>query len=79
MFHLDALVNFEEVIIAIIIYNELDGAGIGVTCDFGNPDSGLADLVAQFTKFIFEQRRRRFFNQFLIATLNGAIAFPPDE
>jgi hypothetical protein len=74
MLDLDALVDLEEIIIAVVVHDEFHRAGVGVTRRLGNPDGGLADFVAQLAEFVFEQRRRRFLDQFLVAALDGAIA-----
>jgi GNAT superfamily N-acetyltransferase len=74
MLHLDALVDFEEIIIAVVVHDEFHRAGVGVARRLGNADGRLADFVAQLAEFIFEQRRRRFLDQFLVAALHRAVA-----
>ena len=79
MFDLDALVDFEEIIIAVVVHDELHRAGVGVTRRLGNAHGGLADFIAQLFELVFQQGRRRFLDQFLVAALDGAIAFAQDE
>jgi len=59
----------------VIVHDEFDGAGVGIMCGLGDFSRRLADFVAQFAEFILEQWRRRFFDKFLIAALNGTITF----
>ena len=73
MLDLDAFVDFEEIKIAVVVHDEFDRAGVRVTRGLGDAHGGLADFVAQLAKFIFQQRRRRFFDELLVASLHGAI------
>ncbi len=75
MLDLDALVDFQEIEIALVIHDEFDGAGIGVMGGFGDSDGGFAHFFAQFPEFVFEQGRGSFLDDFLVAALDGAIAF----
>ena len=58
MFDLNTLIYLEKIIISVVINDKLDGAGVGVTRRLGNTDGGLADFIAEFLEFIFEQGRR---------------------
>ena len=49
--------------------------GIGVTRRFSDSDRRFTEFFAQFRIFIFQQRRGRFFDQFLVTPLHRAIAF----
>ena len=73
MLDLDALVHFEEIKIALVIHDELDGAGVGVIGLLGDADGGFAHLLAQFLEFVLDQRRGRLLDHFLIAALDGTI------
>ena len=69
--HLDARVHLDEVELAVFIHEELDGAGV-LIADFGEATAqGLADLLAHFGR---DLQRRRFFDEFLMAALDGALA-----
>jgi len=74
VFDLDALVDFEEVVIPFVVYYELHRAGIGIMCGLSDADGRLAHLFAQLRKFVFDERRRGFFHHLLIAPLDGTIA-----
>src|SRR5438128_10049872 len=52
VFHLNALVDFEEVKAAAGIYNEFDRTGIGVMRHLGNANGGFAHLFAQVLEFV---------------------------
>ena len=75
MLDLDALVHFQEIEIAVVVDDEFDRAGVGVMGDFGDAHGGFAHFFAQIFEFVFDQRRRGFFDHLLVAALNGAIAF----
>ena len=72
MLHLNARVHFDEVQVAGLIHQKLDGAGVGV--------ADVAHGVAQAVAIIFSRssgrdgRRRRFFEQLLMPALDGAFA-----
>ena len=69
--HLDARVHLDEVELAVLVHQELDGARI-LVADFGETAAqGLADLLAHFG---CDLQRWRFFDQFLMAALDGALA-----
>ena len=70
--HLDARIHLDEVELAVFVHEELDGSGIDVA-DFGKR---LAENAAYFgPKLRRNLRRRRFFQQLLMAALDGALAF----
>ncbi len=73
MFDLNARVHFHEIEMPVLIQKKLDRAGIVVLHRSSDGDRGLAHLGAQLGR---EDERRRDFDQFLVAPLNGAIAFP---
>jgi len=45
---LNPLVDFEEIKTAMVVHDELDGAGVGIVRGLGDFHGGLADFVAQF-------------------------------
>src|ERR1051326_4305381 len=71
---LNALVHLQKIIIAVIIHEELDGAGVSIVGLFGNFYGRLAHFVAQALEAIVNERRRAFFDDLLVAPLDGAIA-----
>ncbi len=73
------LVDFQEIVIALVIDQELDRAGIGVMGHFGDAHGGLAHFFAQVLEFAVDERGGRFLDQLLVAPLDGAIAFAQDE
>ena len=69
--HLDARVHLDEVELAVLVHKELDGAGV-LIADLGEAAAeGLADFFAHLGR---DLERRRFFDQFLMAALDGALA-----
>ena len=67
MLHLNAGVHFDEVELAILVHEELDGAGV-LVADIGEAAAeGLADLFAHLRG---DLERRRFFDQLLMAALD---------
>src|SRR5207249_3441881 len=72
---LNALVDFEEVKVTVVVHDEFDGAGVGVMRHFGNANSGFAHFFAQVFEFVFDEWGRRFFDNLLVAPLNRAVAF----
>ena len=71
MLHLDAGVHLDEVELAVLVHEELDGAGV-LVADVGEAAAeGLADLLAHLGR---DLQRGRFFNQLLMAALDGALA-----
>lgn len=70
MFDLDARVHFHEEEVAVLVQEELDRADIAVPNGFDGFDRGSADLAP---KSFINGRRRGFFHQFLVTTLNRAI------
>src|ERR1700733_1630255 len=70
--YLDAGVHLDEVKAAVLVHEELDGARV-LIADVGQAATKrFADL---FTHLRGHLQRRRFFNQLLMASLNGALAF----
>ena len=74
MFHLDSLVDLEEIVIAAVIDDELHRAGVGIMGGFSDAHGRLADFIAQFAELVVQQRRGGFFDQFLVAPLHRAVA-----
>ena len=74
MLDLDALVDFEEIEVALVIHDEFDGAGICVVGDLGDAYGRFTHFLAKFLKFVFDERRWGFFDDLLIAPLDGAIS-----
>ena len=72
VFDLDAGIHFEEVVVARVIDEELHGAGVFVVDGFGEFDGGLAH---PFTQIVIEKGGGGFFKEFLVAALDGAVAF----
>ncbi len=72
VFDLDAGVDLEEVEILILVQQELDGAGVGITDRAGHRYSHLAHLLTQLR---VQSRRRRLLDYLLVAPLDGALAF----
>src|SRR3954462_11006526 len=75
MLHLHALVDLQEVVIAAVVDDKFDRASARVFGHFRQTHRRLAHLLAQILKFVFDQRRRRFFDDLLIAALDRTIAF----
>ena len=72
MFDLNAGVHLDEVVISLRIDEELNGAGVLVISGFGGADGRFTHFFTQIGR---QKRRRRFFDQFLMAALHRAIAF----
>ena len=70
MLHLDARVHLHEIELAGGIQQEFHGAGAFVANGFGCGDSRITHAAAGFR---IEPRARGFFQQFLVAALDGAI------
>ena len=69
--HLDARVHLDEVELALRIHQELDGACV-LVANLGEAAAKRpADLFAHLGR---DLQRRRFFNQLLMAALDGALA-----
>ena len=72
MFHLQAGIHFQKIKILVFIHHELQRSGTVII----NPLTGLhCNLQHLGTCFGLHKRRRRFFNYFLIASLNGTFPF----
>ena len=65
-------VHFHEVELAILVEQELDGAGIFVVDSLGGEHAKLAHVCALLIR---ELGRGRDFNQLLVAPLDRAVAF----
>ena len=50
MFHLQARVHLEEVEVALLVNQELDGAGVGVVGGLRDPDGDFAHLPPHFRR-----------------------------
>ena len=80
VFDLDAFVDFEEVEVAFVVNDEFDGAGVGVLGQFAKFDGGAAGFFDDvFEWFVVEQRGGGFFDEFLVAALDGAISLAEVE
>lgn len=80
VFDLDAFVDFEEVEVAFVVNDEFDRAGVGVLGHFTEFDSGAAGFFADISKgFAVEQRGGGFFDELLVAPLNGAVSLAKVE
>src|SRR4029077_19928722 len=73
MLYLDACVHLDEVQRVIFIHQELNGSGIHITDGGKRLLEYASDFLAQFRSHL---GRRRFFQQFLVPPLNGALPFP---
>ena len=74
MFDLNSRVHFDEVeLVFLLVENEFDRAGVGVTGLFDQPHRRLADLFADITG---QRGARAFFDQFLVSPLKRAVALP---
>ena len=72
VFHLDAGIHFHEIEIAVFVHQKLDGAHAFII----NALAGFYCSIAHFLpQFVGHERRRAFFYQFLVAALDGAVAF----
>ncbi len=72
MLHLNARVDFDEVEVAGLVHQELDRAGIGVARRRAWPRAAFRKL--RLAHVGLQRRRRRFFQQFLMAPLDAALA-----
>src|SRR5581483_5635133 len=66
-------IHFEEIKTSMVIDDEFNCSGVGIIGFLGDPDGGFAHLFAQFLKFVLNEWRGRFFNNLLIAALDGTI------
>jgi hypothetical protein len=69
---LEAGVHLKEVEIPVAVEKELDGAGVSVAGGKSEPDGGLTHAPAQI---FVDDGGGGFFEDFLVAALNGALAF----
>ena len=60
---------------AAVIHDEFDRACIGVVGHLGNANGGLSHLFAQVLETALDEGGGRFFDDLLIAPLDGAVAF----
>jgi hypothetical protein len=72
MLDLEAGVHFEKIKIEIGVDEKFDGACVGVSACARETDGGIAHLFAEVGS---HDRRRCFFDHFLVAALDGAFAF----
>lgn len=72
VFYLDAGIHFHEIEVAVFVEEEFDGAEAFVADGFACFDSGFAHLLAEF---FGQYRGGGFFEEFLVASLDGTIAF----
>ena len=74
MLDLDPSIDFdEEEFLSLGVVEKLAGAGVVIIHGLGEPHSGFANLGPD----IFRHNRTwRFFNQFLVASLNRTVPFP---
>src|SRR5437870_11018025 len=72
MLDLYASVHFHKVEVLILVQQELDGPSISVVDRLDRIKSHASNLAPQS---LIDGRRRRLFDEFLIATLNRAISF----
>lgn len=70
---LHAGIDLEHVEVLVVVHEELDGRGAGVVGGLDELGGGFADLLDLLA---FDQRSRGFFDDFLVAALHGAVAFP---
>lgn len=70
---LDSGVDLEHVEVLVVVHQELDGRGSGVVGGLDEFRGGVADLLDFFA---FDERAGSFFDDFLVAALHRAIAFP---
>ena len=54
MLHLDALVDFEKIKIALVVHDKFNRARIGIVRRLGDFYRRLANFIAQFPKFMFQ-------------------------
>ena len=67
-------VHLEEEEVAVLVRHELDGARAGVADRVGSQPRRVEQLGAH-ARCAFDERRGRFFDDLLVAALNGALAF----
>ena len=72
VFHLDAGIHLHEVVVSMVIHEAFDGAGADVADFFGEADAICAHA---FADFVGHDGGGSFFDNFLVATLHGAVAF----
>ena len=71
VFDLDSRVDFDEVEVVLLVDDEFDGCGVVVIGLFDHPHGSIAH---GFSGRLGESRRWAFFDEFLMATLDRAIA-----
>ena len=72
MLDLQARVHFQKIKIVMFVDEKFDGARVGVATGACKADRGIAHALAQFGG---HDRRRSFFDNFLMAALYGTFAF----
>jgi len=73
VFDLDTGVDFQHVEVLVVVHQELDGRGACVVGGLDEFGGGFADL---FDFLAFDEWAGGFFDDFLVASLHGAVAFP---
>src|SRR5262245_24943417 len=71
MFNLDARVHLHEIEAAVLVEQKFDGAGVAVADPLAGVYGDTAHLLAQL---VADGRRRRLFDQLLVAALDRAFA-----
>ena len=72
MLHLQTSIHFQEIELAVSVGEELNRSGIRVSDCFGRLDCNFSHPLAHVG---VNKRRRRFFQDLLMAALNRALAF----
>ena len=67
MLHLQTRIHFQEIKIQVLVHEEFHGAGVNVAARACQPHRSLAHSFAQFRR---NNRRGRFFDHFLVTTLD---------
>ena len=73
MLHLQACVHLEEIEILLLVNQELDGTSICIVRGSRHPNRDLAHTAPHLG---IDDRRRRFFQHLLMATLQRTLALP---
>ena len=73
---LDPRVHLQEVEGAVLVEDALDRTGVDIPGLLRERDRSLCEPLA---KSFIEERRRRFLDQFLVTSLDGAIALPEER
>jgi len=73
VFDLDPRVDFDEVVVVVLVQDELDGTRIGV---IGRPNQTHGRFAHRPPLLLGQVRRGTLFDQLLVAALRRAITFP---